>query len=92
MNIPKEMLLAASQSIITLKHEITDVKHAGFSDDFSQEKISFNISGPVFKKGKYIGYLKGRNVELCVGHGEIEDKAIAARILIDGDATFLKDV
>ncbi len=88
--IVSSMIDAAQKSVDNLKSAITNVKPAGISDDEKYILISFEIipnDGLKFHTaGKYIGELRGRNRDLCVGFGEEGDKAIAARVLIDGHA------
>ena len=82
--IVKEMVSAARQSVDDLKNSIMNVKSAGFTEDFKYEKISFEIVGNTHKNGIFVGILKGRNRDLCIGFGAAQDKTIAARVLIDG--------
>lgn len=81
-----EMLEGARQSCEDLRASIVNVKFAGFSADYSCQLVSFEIVEGTHKGGKFIGKLRGRNADLCLGFGEEQDKGIAARVLIDGDA------
>lgn len=80
-----ELIDATFESVEQLKDSIINVKSAGFTEDFKYEKISFEIVGNTHKNGKFVGILKGRNQDSCVGFGKEQDKAIATRVLIDGD-------
>jgi hypothetical protein len=85
-SIASEMLAGAAKSCEELRESIVNVKFAGFADDYSCERFTFEVIAGQFKPGKFMGELKGRNADLCLGHGEEQDKAIAARVLIDGHA------
>lgn len=82
MQIPivSEMFSALAESVDALKERISNVRLAVYSGE-NFETITFDLDGK-----SYIGNLKGRNAELCIGHGKASDKAIAARVLLDGDA------
>jgi len=65
-----------------LWQEISNVKLAKFIEggEHLYEMIQFEFRG-----GKYLGLLKGRNRDLLLGFGEEKDKAIALRVLLDGN-------
>lgn len=89
MNIPiaSSMLETMQNSVELLKESIVNVKHHGFSEDMTEEYISFTIrEGFHYEPGDFIGALRGRNRDLVLGYGEAADKSIAARVLLDGDA------
>lgn len=82
MNIPPLVLAmvgAAFKSVDDLRAKITNVKFARFQDNC--EIIQFELNGQTFE-----GPLRGRNKALCLGFGADKDKAIALRVLLDGDA------
>jgi hypothetical protein len=83
MKIPLvcEMAQVAFDSAKNLREEISNVKHSGFSSGFEHELISFDFQGQ-----RYLGKLVGRNRDLCLGFSPEQDKGIAARVLLDGDA------
>lgn len=88
MNIPifPAMMETLQSSVDLLKESIVNVKHFGFSEDMTEEYISFTIrEGFHHKPGDFIGALRGRNRDFVLGHGEAADKSIAARVLLDGD-------
>ncbi len=84
MNIPivAEMIQTAQNSIEDLKNRITNIRYG--KPDTSKEPwenvIYFNLDGEPKK-----GVLRGRNKNLILGFGLEPDKAIACRVLIDGD-------
>ena len=52
----------------------------------SHEEARGEVIGFDFDGTPYVGLLCGRNKNLCVGFGQESDRAIAVRVLIDGDA------
>lgn len=88
--IVKEILGATIKSANNLKDSIVDVRAAGFNADYTVERISFEIKeAPGFKKeiaGKYIGELRGKNKDFCIGFGMEGDKSIAFRVFLAGNA------
>lgn len=84
MNIPivAEMLQAAQNSIEELKNRITNVKYGKPSNSKQPwaNVICFDLDGIPQK-----GVLRGRNKDLLLGFGVEGDKAIACRVLLDGD-------
>jgi hypothetical protein len=76
------LLGAADESAAQLRERITEVSHAGLDDEMTLQKIAFKLDGVA-----YVGVLRGRNADLCMGFGSENDRGIAARVLIDGDAT-----
>lgn len=84
--IVSEMLEGGRQSSEDLRKSIKNVKFAGFSFDYSCELISFEIVAGTHKAGKFIGEMRGRNADLVLGYDAEGDKAIAARVLLDGHA------
>lgn len=88
MNIPifPATMETLQSSVDLLKESIVNVKYFGFSEDMTEEYISFSIrEGFHHKPGDFIGALRGRNRDFVLGHGEAADKSIAARVLLDGD-------
>jgi len=79
-NIISTMDAAMGESVRELRNGISNVKSALYETG-KGNVISFVLNGQTYE-----GVLKGRNVDLCLGHGEIFDKAIAARVFLDGDA------
>ena len=67
------------ESVASLRGRISNVKPAPF--DGQTEKIYFSLD-----KDEYIGELKGRNKFVLIGFGDSQDKAIACRVFLDGDA------
>ncbi len=75
------MLQAAKASAQSIASRIANVRLLPY-DGSGPECITFTLDGK-----PYHGTLEGRNGCLCVGmQGEEADRAIAARVLIDGDA------
>lgn len=89
--IVSEMLAGAVRSCEELRESIINVKFAGFAPDYSCEQFTFEVVGGSFKPGKFIGELRGRNADFCLGHSEAADKTIAARVLIDGHAKRIEE-
>ena len=77
--IVKEIFEAARNSAEVIRAGISNVKYGGI--ERNEERIIFSFRGE-----QYLGTLRGRNRDLCVGFGEAEDRAIACRVLLDGDA------
>ena len=84
MNIPivSEMIQTAQNSIENLKNRITNIRYGkpDTSKEPWQNVIHFNLDGE-----PKTGILRGRNKNLLLGFGIEGDKAIACRVLIDGD-------
>ena len=80
MKIPlvAEMIKTAKNSIEELKNRIDNVKYGQIENN--QNTILFNFDGEPQK-----GILRGRNRDLILGFGVEPDKAIACRVLLDGD-------
>ena len=80
--IVAEMLNAAFRSVDNLKDQIDNVKYGLFDlAEPNRNPIEFTLRGV-----KYIGQLKGRNRDYCLGFGVEQDKAIVCRVLLDGHA------
>ena len=73
------MVAAANDSVEDLRGRISDVKLGPIVDN--RQTILFNLDG-----SPYQGVLRGRNVNLCMGFGEEQDRAIAVRVFVDDDA------
>ncbi len=59
---------------------ISDVRYAPLSAT-DENAILFTVKGKPHR-----GVLRGRNGDLCLGAGEAQDKAIALRVYLNGDA------
>lgn len=84
------MLDAAQDAVRQLREAIINVKPAGFAGGYSHQIFTFEITGDKHKNGKFLGALKGRNEDLCLGFSVEADKGIAARVFLDGDAYEIK--
>ena len=65
-----------------LRGRITDVWYDTY-------RVSVVNGNPILFKldgNQYRGLLRGRNVDLVLGAGQEMDAAVAARVLLDGDA------
>lgn len=78
--IISEMFGAVQQSVMGLHARISDVKPAGFKN--GEELIAFKLDDVM-----YVGALRGRNRDLCIGFSEDADRGIACRVFIDGHAS-----
>lgn len=65
-----------------LRQRISDVRYGPVENE--QNTILFK-----FDNVQYYGALKGRNADLVLGAGAVQDAAIALRVLLDGDAPAL---
>lgn len=80
MPIAPDMLAAGIEAADALRSRISNVRlgqYVGHRD----EPITFDLDGV-----PHVGALRGRNRNLCVGLNEEADRAIAVRVLLDGDA------
>lgn len=80
MKIPivSEMIETANQSVENLRNRISNVRYGPPNNN--KNWIFFDLDG----KPKS-GILQGRNRDLILGFGEDADKAIACRVLLDGN-------
>jgi hypothetical protein len=89
-HLTRSLLEAVSPALQDLRHCIENVQPRGFDEAHIHELIAFDIvPGQKHKpeiSGRYIGALRGRNRSLCLGFGQEQDKAIALRVYLDGDA------
>lgn len=76
-----EMLDAVQKSTAELKQRITDVELLPYQEGDIYQRFKFFLDG-----AEYHAELKGRNQDLCLGFGAEQDKAIACRVFLDGDA------
>lgn len=67
-------------SLVTLRSQISGVKYAPIGEQ-GEDRITFTLRGQT-----YVGTLRGRNRDLCLGFGDEADRAIAVRVLLDCDA------
>lgn len=79
--IVSEMIKTAGKSVDELKDRISNVRFAPYEEGQKNNRILFDLDGQT-----HVGELRGRNRDLVIGSGEAQDKAIAARALLDGDA------
>lgn len=80
-NIISEMIDVVKDSIDSLKLRISDVGFGQYQDGDKYTRIVFKLDNK-----DYAGELKGRNFDLVLGVGKRCDIAVAARVLLDGDA------
>lgn len=78
--IAAEMFAAARSSVYATRRKISKVRIAPYAGKPTVEQIIFEFDGKTL-----LGTLRGRNRDLCIGFGEEQDKAIALRVLLDGD-------
>jgi hypothetical protein len=74
MNLATELIDAGRYACAELRSRISEVRCAG-------DGIEFRFNGTPMK-----GTLRGRNRDLCLGFGAEQDKSIALRVMLDGDA------
>ena len=75
MDIASELIRAGQESARLLRDRVTEVAYGPGNG------IRFKLDGI-----PYTGEMKGRNADLLLGFGEIQDKAVAIRVLIDKHA------
>jgi len=80
--IVSEMVKTGVEAGRAIADRISNVQLAQFQEGQTNERITFELDGETYE-----GELVGRNADLVVGAGDIEDSAIAARVLVDGNAT-----
>jgi len=79
--IVREMVGAATASAAALRERVTDVRYA--PTDGATNNITFKFDGKPM-----IGELRGRNADAVLRGKDAEgDRALAVRVLLDGDAT-----
>ena len=78
------MFETACASVSDLRGRISQVRSIPYAPGMTHEAISFKLDSD-----RYQGVLKGRNYDLMLGHGKESDKAVAIRVLLDGDAVKL---
>ena len=79
-----EMLAAGIEAAEALRARISNVRLGLYPTTGGDEPITFDLDGV-----PHVGALRGRNRALCVGFNAEADRAIAARVLLDGDALCL---
>ena len=77
-NIVSEMIDVAKESVENLKTRISNVRYG--KPNNNKNFIFFDLDGE-----QKTGILQGRNRDLILGFGADADKAIACRVLLDGD-------
>lgn len=78
--LAREMVGSLFESVSELKDRIYEIRYAEIGDE-GEDAIEFTLNGR-----RWIGTLQGRNAGLCLGFGEEQDRAIAVRCIIAGDA------
>jgi hypothetical protein len=76
-----EMLAAGIEAGERLRARISNVRLGLYPTTGGDEPITFDLDGV-----PHVGALRGRNRSLCVGINADADRAIAVRVLLDGDA------
>jgi hypothetical protein len=79
--IIQDMMNAARESVKDIKDNIANVRFAPYEKGQKNESILFELDGVTHR-----GELRGRNKDLVIGSGIEQDKGIAARVWLDGDA------
>lgn len=77
--ITEELIDAGQKSVEQFRSRISNVK-------YTEDGISFDLDGKPM-----VGRLEGRNRDLVLGSSEEADRAIAARVYLDGHAEAVKD-
>jgi hypothetical protein len=76
-----ELIDVAHASLDECRARVSNVRNAPLDIHSAHDQILFDFDGKPWR-----GDLKGRNLLLLVGFGEDRDKAIALRVMLDGDA------
>lgn len=83
--IVAELIATTYKAIDELKERIHNVKDAGIKLDENDPEGGYNLVYFEIDDKAYIGKLIGRNREVVLGFNSEADKAIATRVLLDGD-------
>lgn len=79
------LIEAAEESATALGDRVSNVRYAPLDANATVESILFDFDGIAHR-----GEMRGRNRDLVIGYKPDADRAIAVRVMLDGDATKLK--
>jgi hypothetical protein len=81
LELVRQLIDTAHASLDEIRARVSNVRNAPIDIHADSDSILFDFDGK-----PWVGYFRGRNLMLLVGFGEDRDKAIAIRIMLDGDA------